>query len=170
MGTECRPLDASQLPLVIDLARRIWPAAYAGVLAPGQIDNLLMRIYSAENLTAELAAGHRFWAAYDDGVPVGYASGYRDGTVVWIKKLYVLPQCQGRGIGRILMETIVTAFAPSEEVRLLVNNGNVAAQAFYSRCGFERIAAVPVKMGDFGFTDFVYRRRNHPSPRQVTPT
>jgi diamine N-acetyltransferase len=156
MSLEIRSLALADLPLVIDLAWRIWPVAYAGILTPEQIENLLTRIYDIENLAAECAEGHRFWAAYDDGVALGYASGYREGAVVWLKKLYVLPECQGRGVGRALMQSVVAAFLPAEEIRLLVNGGNRAAQKFYARCGFSRAGEVPVQMGDFHFTDYVY--------------
>jgi ribosomal protein S18 acetylase RimI-like enzyme len=161
MTLEIRPLDIIDIPLVIDLAWRIWPVAYAGILTPEQIENLLARIYDVENLQKEWAEGHRFWAAYDDEVAVGYASGYREDAVVWLKKLYVLPECQGRGVGRALLQTVIAAFVPAQEIRLLVNSGNHAAQKFYTRCGFSRAREVPVQMGDFQFTDFVYVKPIH---------
>lgn len=154
----CRPLDAADMAMVIALSYRIWPVAYAGVLTAEQIENILARIYNAENLAAELAAGHRFWAAEEGGVALGFVSAYRDGETIWVKKIYILPQCQGRGVGRLLMDTAIAAFLPASEVRLLVNGGNLSAQRFYERCGFTRAHTVPVRMGDFDFTDYVYRR------------
>ncbi len=162
-----RPLAADELDLVVDLSQRIWPIAYAGILAPGQIDNLLTRIYSPDNLAQEIADGHRFWLAERKAAPLGYASGYREGGTIWLKKLYVLPQCQGQGIGRALMDRVIAAFLPADNVRLFVNNGNLAAQRFYEGCGFVRAAEVPVRMGDFDFTDFIYARPLKAYP--VTP-
>lgn len=164
MTITVRPLSACDMPLVIELSRRIWPVAYAGVLTPEQIENLLLRIYNEESLGKELSAGHRFWAAEEDGIPLGYASGYRDGATIWIKKLYVLAAQQGRGIGRLLIDTVIKAFLPADDVRLLVNSGNLTAQRFYERNGFSRLAHVPVRMGDFDFTDFVYGKA---IPRQI---
>jgi diamine N-acetyltransferase len=151
-----RPLAQSDLPLVIQLSYRIWPAAYDGILTPAQLDNLLARIYVPENLIAEMAAGHCFWAAFDGDTALGYVSGYRDGKTIWIKKLYVLPQAQKRGLGRALIDTVTAAFGPAEELRLYVNDRNTAAQAAYARLGFTQAAAVPVRMGDYDFTDFIY--------------
>lgn len=151
------PLAESGLATVSLLAHRIWPTAYAGILTPAQIDNLLLRIYSLDNLRQEWAEGHRFWLAYDDE-PAGYASAYGDGGVIWLKKLYVLPQCQGRGIGHALIEAVVAAFASARELRLFVNSGNLAAQRFYECQGFARVAEAPVRMGDFDFVDYIYSR------------
>lgn len=156
---DIRALAASDLPLVAELAHRIWPVAYAGVLTADQIANILGSIYTPANLTAEIAAGHRFWAAYDGANALGFASGYRDDAVVWLKKLYVLPTAQGCGVGRALVETVAGAFGEAAEVRLFVNDGNTAAQDFYRRCGFVLVETMPVKMGDFAFTDFIFSRR-----------
>lgn len=159
------PLDAADLAVVAALAHRIWPAAYAGVLTGEQIANLLLRIYSVENLKREMASGHRFWLAREGGAPAGFASGYKEGSTVWLKKLYVLPDRQGRGLGRALMDAVVAAFLPADDLKLFVNNGNTAAQAFYERLGFSRAAEVPVRMGDFDFVDFVYAKRlGRPTP------
>ena len=154
-----RPLTAADLAVVIDLSYRIWPEAYGGILTPAEIGNILARVYSRDNMMAEMTAGHRFWAAYEDDTALGYASGYRDGEAAWVKKLYVLPEAQKRGIGRLLIETVAQAFDPVRELRLLVNNGNLAAQAAYARLGFAKAAEVPVKMGDYAFTDYLYIKR-----------
>lgn len=154
---DIRELGSDGLHIVAGLAHAIWPTAYAGILTPAQIDNLLLRIYSLDNLESELAAGHRFWVAHN-GTAAGYASAYHEGGIVWLKKLYVLPDRQGKGIGRALVDTVISAFAPVRDLRLYVNDRNIAAQRFYEKNGFVCIAEEPVRMGDYGFTDKVYRR------------
>lgn len=156
MALEIRPLASADFPLIESLARRIWPAAYADILSAEQLENLLTRIYCEENLAKELEEGHRFWGAFDAGRELGYASGYREDDVIWIKKLYVLPETQGKGVGRALMQAVIAVFSPAKEARLFVNGDNRAAQDFYLRCGFVNGGAVPVQMGDFTFTDFVF--------------
>lgn len=153
-----RPLDVCDFALIEDLARRVWPVAYAGILSPEQLENLLSRIYCAENLATEIAEGHRFWGAFADGKALGYASGYREDAIIWIKKLYILPEAQGRGAGTALMQAILEAFAPAKEARLFVNSDNLAAQNFYTRQGFSCVETTPVKMGDFTFTDFIFAK------------
>lgn len=151
-----RALSPSEFPIVIALARAVWPVAFAGVLTPAQIDNILARIYTPENLAQEWAAGHRFWIAAQNRTPQGFVSGYRDGDAAWVKKLYILPAEQGKGLGRALIQAVAAHFAPVRELRLLVNDGNTAAQAAYERLGFVRAATLPVRMGDHDFSDYLY--------------
>jgi ribosomal protein S18 acetylase RimI-like enzyme len=152
------PLVNTQLPVVIALAHRIWPHSYAGILTPAQIEHLLQHIYAETNLQQEIQIGHRFWLAYEDGVPVGFASAYREGDILWLRKLYVLPEMQGRGIGAALTQTATQSFAGAKEMRLLVNKKNLAAQAFYTKTGFQCIEELTVQMGDYHFLDRMYAR------------
>jgi ribosomal protein S18 acetylase RimI-like enzyme len=153
------PLTPQDIPIVSRLAHCIWPVCYADILTAEQIANMLERIYSEENLRKEMAEGHRFWAAYESDAPVGFASAYKENEIVWLKKLYVLPDRQGRGIGKVLMDAAVAAFLPAQELRLLVHRHNLSAQRFYTRAGFARIGEAPVQMGDFHFVDLVFSKR-----------
>jgi len=153
-----RQADGSDIPLIIQLARRIWPLAYAGILLPEHIDNMLERIYSPDNLRAEMESSHRFWIAAAGGCDVAFMSGYREGDTIWLKKIYVDPACKGQGIGRALIETLENAFLPAAEIRLLVNPENAPAMAFYRHMGFQEMGRKPVQMGDYHFLDYIFAR------------
>lgn len=153
-----QPLESQQLESIAVLARRIWPVSYANILTPEQINNLLGRIYSLENLRGEMQSGHRFFIAMQHSQAIGYASAYQDGSVLWLKKLYVLPEMQGQGIGKELMQAALDAFPLAEEIRLLVNRDNLPAQQFYLRQRFTQTGEVAVQMGDFQFVDFVFSK------------
>jgi GNAT superfamily N-acetyltransferase len=156
METVYTPITKDSLSHVIMLAHRIWPVSYAGILTPEQIDNMLTRIYTHENLQSEMQQGHEFWVAYNDIKPVGYASAFRDDDSIWIKKLYVEPAMQGKGIGVRLLHTAVSALLPATDIRLLANPNNIPAHNFYAHLGFKKIAEVPVQMGDWHFNDFMF--------------
>jgi diamine N-acetyltransferase len=152
------PATREDIPIIQALARRIWPVCFAGIIAPHMIANMLERIYGTENLRKEMNDGHRFWIAWHGRQPAGYVSAYKDGGSIWLKKIYCDTGLQGIGIGAAMYDTAVSAFLPAKEVRLLVNNGNTAAQGWYERLGFTRIGEVPVMMGDFPFTDYLYSK------------
>jgi len=160
-------VSKSDLKIVIDLANEIWPICYKDTISAIQIQNLLDKIYSVENLIHEVEElGHVFWIAHDSREPVGYISAYVEENNLWIKKLYILPEKQGKGYGTQFMNTVENYFKNTKAICLLVNSTNKSAQAFYKAKGFEVIDTVPVKMGDYYFTDFVMKKeilRNHAS-------
>jgi ribosomal protein S18 acetylase RimI-like enzyme len=89
---------------------------------------------------------------------VGYASAYKEGDIIWLKKLYLLAAARGKGLGRQLTETAAAAFTPAKEIRLLVNKENLSAHDFYLRTGFKRIGEKQVMMGDHAFVDYIYSK------------
>ena len=115
-----------------------------------QIDELLpieKDLFGAEQWSAgmfwnELAAGHPYIAAVQDGEVVGYA-----GLVVappdeaWVNNMAVRRDHQRRGIGRALLEELL-AIARRNGARhtlLEVAADNAPAQALYDSYGFDVI-------------------------------
>lgn len=149
-------INRSDLQIVIDLAKKIWPISYQNTLTEVQIENMLEKIYSLENLTYEMEKlSHVFWIASDEIKPVGYISAYVEEDKLWIKKLYILPEKQGKGYGSHLMNTAINYFKGVKAICLFVNSENKNAQVFYKAKGFEVIDTKPVKMGDYDFIDFI---------------
>jgi ribosomal protein S18 acetylase RimI-like enzyme len=68
-------------------------------------------------------------------------SDWRDGTVLWIQSVYVVPEERGRGVYRALYEQVkrqVEGSAALKGVRLYVDKRNQAAQSVYERLGMTR--------------------------------
>lgn len=151
-----RRIAADELPIVQQLAEETWPHAFAGVIERHQIEIMLNDIYAIESLENEMTAlGHVFWVARHEHHDAGFVSAYKVDDVTWIKKLYILPNKQGLGIGKALIGTAKDHFAPQRALSLNVNTGNLRAIDFYRHYGFVVEKEVPVKMGPFDFTDFV---------------
>jgi GNAT superfamily N-acetyltransferase len=72
------------------------------------------------------------WGAWD-GEALNGVVAFRDG---WIDQLYVLPDRQGRGAGRALLEI---ALQGQSRVRLWTFQKNAGARRFYERSGFAAI-------------------------------
>lgn len=150
------PIDAADLPRVTDLAHRIRPEAFAGILPADRIPGMLAEIYALDTLAADIAErDHQYWLATVDGHDVGFASAYRADGRVWIKKLYLLAETRGLGIGKALIATARAHFGLDLPVALYVNDGNASAIAFYRAQGFVVEKHVPVRMGPYDFTDYV---------------
>jgi RsiW-degrading membrane proteinase PrsW (M82 family)/N-acetylglutamate synthase-like GNAT family acetyltransferase len=126
------------IPLIRDMAFRIWPTAYGGIISKEQIDYMLDMMYSEASLTEQMRKGAEFVIAYDGVEAVGFASvGLLEGNVYKLHKLYVLPSQQGRGTGRFLVDAIVRAVKSKggTALRLNVNKHNPAV-GFYEKIGF----------------------------------
>ena len=102
-----RPAVEADVPLIIDLAQRIWRACYPEIISPEQIEFMLGWMYSEDEIRRQIAAGVPWKIAELDGRPIGYLSYHReeDGRVK-ISKLYVLPEHQRRGHGQEMLAHI----------------------------------------------------------------
>jgi len=68
-------------------------------------------------------------------------SDWRNGTVLWIESLYVVPEMRGRGVYRALYEHLQARVQASPElmgIRLYVDKRNTVAQSVYARLGMTR--------------------------------
>lgn len=150
------PATESAADVISALAHRIWPVSYADILAPEHIENLLERIYTPDALRQQMHAGEQFWLVRLAGETIGYISCIHEAPTLWAKKLYLLPEHQGKGYGNQLMQFIIAQKQPSEtQLQLYVNNGNARAIAAYERMGLQKLREEPVQMGDYHFVDWV---------------
>ena len=68
-------------------------------------------------------------------------SDWRDGAILWIASLYVVPEMRGRGVYRALYEHLQERVRDSPDlmgIRLYVDKRNTAAQRVYTRLGMTR--------------------------------
>lgn len=83
------------------------------------------------------------FAAYDNGQLVGMARLLGDGGMsYYLKDLVVIPSCQGKGIGRLLMEHIqnyiLSQLSEGRWVSLELLSAS-RKEPFYTKFGFERL-------------------------------
>lgn len=152
------PLTKPDLPRVTAIARVTWPVAFDGLIPAEEIPKIVETIYAQAQLEADMDNGHAFWIAQVAGEDMAFCAAYRDGETIWLKKLYVLPEAQGLGLGTILTDTAIAHFTPAKEMSLFVKNDNVKAIGFYQRAGFTIAREVPVTMGHMNFSDYVMTR------------
>lgn len=87
-----------------------------------------------------------YWIAEVDGEIAGCLltvpewSDWRNGTVVWIHSVYVVPKARRRGVFRAMYETLKTAVEQSVDLRglrLYVERENERAQKTYHALGMD---------------------------------
>lgn len=114
-------------------------------------DEELQKIY--ENWTRE---GSRFFLAISDEVWVGFAhlDERGGGSINWLEHIFVTPQYQRRGIGRIMLQKLEDIVcADSSSLYLEVAARNTTALDFYAACGYDCLNTLTLRK-DFNKEDF----------------
>jgi ribosomal protein S18 acetylase RimI-like enzyme len=133
-----RPVTPADLAAVRKLLAASWHATYDTILGTDQVEAIMAAWHSTEALERQrLAPGSSFLVGEMDGrvVATAFARPGADGRIT-LSQLYVLPEVQGRGIGRQLLAASLAAFPQARTVRLEVEPRNVSAITFYERAGF----------------------------------
>ncbi len=141
----------ADIPLIRDLATQIWPQTYTPIIGVEQVAYMLALFYSPEQLKAQIKDHHTFLICYDNSLPVAFAS-YAEAEPGKYKlhKLYILPDQQGKGIGKFLVQHIVADLKShgARSLYLNVNRYNSSAKAFYEKVGFKQLKDEDIHIGE----------------------
>ena len=154
------PATPADIPVLRELAHRIWHAYYPGIISREQIDYMLARMYAVEVIRAELAVGVAWELARHEGEPAGFSAFSFDAEPRRGKlhKLYLLPALHGRGFGRQMLDHVKARAVAlgAREIVLQVNKQNRRAVRAYERAGFQtRETAVADIGGGFVMDDYI---------------
>lgn len=145
-------LKIEQLPIVIDLTKKIWPVAYGEILSKAQLDYMIDKFYNESALRELIQKGHVFYLAQDDNDKyVGFVS-YEinsEPSKTKIHKIYVLPETQGTGLGRQFFELVKEKALEKNQnaIFLNVNKYNKAIH-FYNKLGFTKVKDEVIDIGN----------------------
>lgn len=142
----------SQLFIIKELAYIIWPVAYGEILSKEQLDYMLDLIYTIESLEKQVDKKHVFLLVEDDNQFIGFASyelNFENSNKTKIQKLYVLPEIQGKGIGKNLINYIKQIAIDNKNSGLILNvNRFNKAKEFYLNYGFEITKEIKIDIGN----------------------
>lgn len=152
----------ADIPLIRDMAYKIWPSTYGSILSQEQIDYMLDLFYSEKALHEQMEQHIEFIIVYDGVHPVGFASfGLSLPRVYKLHKIYVLPSQQGRGTGRFIIDQLVKAMKTKDAISLQLNvNRQNNAKSFYEKLGFVVINEEDIDIGNGYFmNDYVMEKK-----------
>ncbi|PSK95122.1 GNAT family N-acetyltransferase [Taibaiella chishuiensis] len=152
MPLTIRLAELADINIIQDLIPPIWYATYAAILTPEQSEYMLDRMYAAPVLTEQFREGQVFLLIYEDARPVGFAAfecNYKGSTACKLHKIYLLPDMQGKGAGKLLLEDVATRAREAGQQHLLLNvNRFNKALGFYQSRGFSVIAEEDIDIGN----------------------
>ena len=141
MKLTIRKAEKSDVPRIREIAQNTWPTTYASIISSEQIEYMLGWMYSTEKLEEAISDKNQdFFVIENDQKMLGFTGiehHYLDKNITRIHKLYVLPETQGTGAGKALLEEIIqqAKLNNSELLHLNVNKANKAV-SFYEHVGF----------------------------------
>ncbi|MBC7605936.1 MAG: GNAT family N-acetyltransferase [Burkholderiales bacterium] len=134
-----------------EIAYKTWPYAYGEILKREQIDYMLDLFYAEATLKENiLEKGHFFLLAKSHDTPIGFASfehHYTNQKLTRLHKLYVLPEAQGKAVGRLLVAAVELSAHQNKSkiISLNVNKFNKAFH-FYRNLGFETVGEQDIEL------------------------
>ena|SRR5688572_12925582 len=151
-----------EIPTIQDIAERTWGPSYSKILSKEEIRYMVDALYNTETLRESISnKAQRYILLSDNSGAQGFAAFGRrkeNPQVAKLHKIYVLPENQGKGYGRLLIEEVKRRII-HEDIRILdlnVNRYN-KAKHFYEKMGFSVIAEEDVPIGPYWMNDFVMR-------------
>lgn len=147
------PANPSQLDIVETITRQTIAAIYPRYYPAGAVA-FFQAHHSRERIADDLAAG-RVYLVMDGETPVGTVTLHGNE----IGRLFVLPQHQGRGAGRMLMQFAEeTLFARHDTIVL---HASLPAKRIYRKQGYTEVAyhILETDNGDFLCYDEMVKQR-----------
>lgn len=153
-------VDESYIPVIQDIANKTWRPTYGNLLSEEQSVFMLAMMYSEDSLRKQFA-NSTFFMLFFDEKPVGFSClEVVNNQYAKLHKIYFLPETQGKGLGKLMIEK-VSNFAQEKEVKSLILNVNRhnKAKDFYEKLDFIIDSEEDIDIGNgYWMNDFVMKK------------
>jgi len=159
-----RAATINDVEIIRQIADKTWWEAYSPILEKEQIAFMLGELYSVEKITSQIKNDSQTYLLLEEeeGRPVAFAAYSprdEDPEIYKLHKLYCLPETQGKGYGRMLINAVAqkTLEAGKHMLDLNVNRHN-KAKNFYEKMGFFVAYEEDIPIGPYWMNDYVMRK------------
>ncbi len=144
-----------------EIAHKTWPSTFGEILTKIQIDYMLDMFYNLNSLKKQTEESKNvFLLISENGNDLGFISyelNYKNSIKTKIHKIYLLPESQGKGAGKILIQRVkeIAQLNNNQALILNVNKYNKAI-SFYEKLGFKIVQSEKIDIGQgFIMDDYV---------------
>ncbi|HEY9364347.1 MAG TPA: GNAT family N-acetyltransferase [Chitinophagaceae bacterium] len=163
MALHIQQATINDIKTIRELTFKSWPQTYASILTQPQIEYMLEMMYSETELTKQIQQeNHSFIIAQENSKSLGFASFSEIAQGIWkLHKIYILPESQGHGIGRFIINYIIKQIIPRGATALQLNvNRQNPAKSFYEKMDFKIIREEDIPIGNGYFmNDFIMEKQ-----------
>ena len=148
-----------------EIAKQTWPATYSSILSSEQIQYMFSMMYDLSALKDQAEVQkHQFIVAEEDGNFLGFSSyelDYQNTATAKIHKIYILPQTQGKGIGKKIIHFIAEDAKKNNQLFLSLNVNRLnEAFKFYEKMGFEKMGEEDINIGNgYVMEDYIMHKK-----------
>lgn len=155
----------NDVKIIQEITNITWPITYGEILSKTQLDYMLGLFYSDEALAKQIENKEQLFYLISDSKStigfIGIEHNYKDEAITKIHKIYLLPETQGKGIGKKVIEEIQKlAFKNNSKALFLNVNRFNTALGFYKKIGFEIKEEVNIEIGNgYLMEDYVMEKQ-----------
>lgn len=129
------------ISLIRTLAEQSWKNAYLDIISLEQVEYMLQKMYSAEEIFSHLKnPTYHYFIIEEDSVPagfIGFENHYEEHTTK-LHRIYLLKEFKGKGLGKFALQFLKEKVNETSDDRIILNvNKNNAAQKMYESQGFK---------------------------------
>ena len=155
----------SDIKLIQNIVHITWPITYGEILSKEQLEYMLDLFYSDEALRLQYNKKEQlFYMIYEEETNLGFIGiehNYNSKALTKIHKIYLLPETQGKGIGKKVIDEIAELALDNNSTALILNvNRFNSALGFYKKIGFEVVNEVNIEIGNgYLMEDYVMEKK-----------
>ena len=155
-----RQANETDFTIIRAIAFRTWPLTYGAILREEQLDYMLNKFYSLENLKLNTEQNQLFYIMSENQIPFGFLGiehHFEGKSITKIHKIYILPNNQGKGLGKLAIDFVIQRALENytEKIVLNVNRFNIAV-SFYQKMDFKTVQEIDIPIGNgYLMQDFV---------------
>lgn len=153
----------SHILAIRKIAEKTWWPAYQEILSEEQINFMLGTLYDETIIRKQLEDDHVYLLLLEKDHPVAFADygPRKDNPEVFkLHKIYCLPETQGKGYGRMLIEEVSKRVLEAGKHMLELNvNRHNKAKRFYEKMGFVVAYEEDIPIGEYFMNDYVMRKK-----------
>lgn len=154
-------IEAKDLKRIIELANKTWEPTYKDILSKEQLVYMFDLMYNEDTLKKRILNGNDFYIARINQHDIGFIETVnKNNDKLSISKIYIDPNYQKKGIGKIMIEFLEKE-AKSKNFRLLSLNVNRfnPAQHFYTKMGFHIEQEIDIEIGNgYLMEDYIMKK------------
>lgn len=139
MSDHLRFIGPEEAESLSDFARPIWSNTFDVMIGKDQADTIFNTWLSPSAIRGMLSDGYELAYVEEDGEDAGFTAFHlEDPDTVYVSKLYLRPEFQGRGLGVRTLSEIgdIAGRKGAKRLRLHVNAANKKAIRVYEKYGF----------------------------------